>query len=85
MLATCKIAYFQAIASQVEGHNWILVNNSFESLEKLLPNYQVSQPYLKQVQRYGLVKMAENHKKMQAYKGVSLQECVSPKPKTLES
>jgi len=25
---------FQAIVSQIEGHNGILVNNSFESLEK---------------------------------------------------
>jgi len=54
---------FQAIVSQIEGCNGILVNNSFESLEKVLPEYQVSQPYLNQVQRYELVKMAENHKK----------------------
>jgi len=49
MLATSKKNDFQAIVSQIEGHNGILVNNSFESLEKVLSEYQVSQPSLNQV------------------------------------
>jgi len=61
MLVTGKKDNFQAIISQIEGHNEILVNNCFESLEKVFPEYQVSQSSLNQVQRYGLVKMAENH------------------------
>jgi len=46
MLATGKKDDFQAIVSQIESHNEILVNNFFESLEKVLPEYQISQPSL---------------------------------------
>ena len=44
---------FQPIVSQFESHNRIVVNNSSKSLEKVLPEYRVLQPYLNQVQRYG--------------------------------
>jgi len=72
MPATGKKDDFQAIISQIESHNGILVNNSFESLEKVLPEYQVLHPNLNQVQIYGLVKMAGNHKKNSGmYAGVS--------------
>jgi len=71
--------------SQIEGHNGILVNNSFKTLEKVLSEYRVSQPYLNQVQRLDLSKWPKITKKFQVLRGISLQECVSPKPKTLES
>jgi len=44
MLATGKKDDFQAIVSQIEGHNGILVNNSFESLEKFFHNTKFHNP-----------------------------------------
>ena len=69
---------FQPIVSQFESHNRIVVNNSSESLEKVLPEYQVSQPYLNQVQRYSLAKMAKNHQKTaRAYGCLTSRVCNS--------
>jgi len=73
----------------VAAQSWAAVPPHERALEEeeKVPEYQVSEPYLNQVQRYELVKMAKNlnGKKIQACRGVSLQECVIPKPKMLES